>query len=132
MFPFYGHTYSRPKCRTWTEVPNVTATMFLSTHVEASSSNRRPLFQNTAKISMCHQSSCFDAPSHFVSNESSVCLALAADEHQSLRLAGGVFVASELLPRFVLCLFHFKLDSIFKHFNLCCITLVERAGFVCR
>jgi hypothetical protein len=35
-------------------------------------------------------------------------LALALNEHQTLRLAGGVLVASELLPRFVLCAFHFE------------------------
>lgn len=35
-------------------------------------------------------------------------LTLAENEHQSLWLAGGVLVASELLPRFVQCAFHFE------------------------
>jgi hypothetical protein len=97
-------------------VPTLTATMLLSTHVEAPSSKRRPLFQDTAKISICHQStsSCFDAPTHFVSNESSVYLELAASAHQSLRLAGVVFVAAELLP----CAFHFETRLPIKTFRM--------------
>jgi len=55
LFPFWDHWYSRPKWRTWTEVPTLAATMLLCTHVEAPSSKRRPLFQDTANISICHQ-----------------------------------------------------------------------------
>jgi len=76
-----------------------------------------PRRSQNLKSSSC----CFEAPSHFVSNESSVLLALGckcAPILQSLQQAGGVFVAAELLPRFVPCAIHFETRLCIETFRM--------------